>query len=220
MAMAIHRTRLIRGGMPMHMVIADLVKAWGLGCRILPMSDEPVRTVIHGPEGPIPFQDYMVKLRTDVEVKRVEFTGADFAPAAPGVVHALAESDTIVIAPSNPIVSIGPILSIRPLREALATAKGTRVAISPIIAGQVVKGPAAKMLESLGHEVSALGVARIYAGMTKLIDVMIIDELDRELAPVIERELGIKCIVMDTMMTSDEKKQALALAAISAQRRR
>jgi len=219
MAMAIHRTRLLRSGMPMHRVIAELARAWGLDCRILPMSDEPVRTVIHGPEGPLPFQDYMVKLRTEVPVRRVEFTGIDHATAAPGVLQALAGSDSIVIAPSNPLVSIGPILAVRPIREALASARGTRVAISPIIAGQVVKGPAAKMLHSLGHEVSALGVARIYTRLARLIDVMIIDELDRELAPAIERELGIQCIVMDTLMTSDEKKQALARAAISATRR-
>jgi LPPG:FO 2-phospho-L-lactate transferase len=218
MAMAIHRTRLLREGTPMHVVVADLARAWGLRCRILPMTDAAVRTVIHGPEGPLPFQDYMVKLRTDVEVRRVEFAGAEAAAAAPGVADAILGSETIVLAPSNPLVSIGPILAIREIREALAAAPGVRVAVSPIIAGQVVKGPAAKMLASLGHEVSALGVARIYAAGERLIDAMVIDEQDRALAPAIEGELGIHCIVTDTLMVSDEKKQALARAALSARR--
>jgi LPPG:FO 2-phospho-L-lactate transferase len=218
LAMAIHRTRLLKSGMAMSRVTDELRRAWGLECRILPMSDQRIETVIHGPEGAIPFQDYMVKLRTEVEVSRVEFKNAEFAPAGPGVLDAIAGSEVIVLAPSNPIVSIGPILAVRPIRDALAAAKGLRVAISPIIAGQVVKGPAAKMLQSLGHEVSALGVARIYAARMKLIDVMVIDEQDRVLAPLIEAQLGIRCLVTDTLMVSDEKKQALALAAISAKR--
>jgi LPPG:FO 2-phospho-L-lactate transferase len=181
------------------------------------MTNGRVRTVIHGPDGPLPFQDYMVKLRTDVPVMRVEFDGAEAATAAPGVLEAIGASDTVVIAPSNPIVSVGPILAVPGLREALSETRAVRVAISPIIAGQVVKGPAAKMLETLGHEVSALGVARLYA-RDGLLDVMVIDEQDRDLAPVIEGELGVDCAVTDTIMSSDEKKAALAATTLAAAR--
>ncbi|MCC6382742.1 MAG: 2-phospho-L-lactate transferase [Dehalococcoidia bacterium] len=208
LATAIHRTRLLREGWPLHRVVADLVRAWGLGCTILPMSDDPVRTRILGPDGEVAFQDYMVRLRTEVDLRGVEFAGATAARPAPGVLEAVAEAEVVILAPSNPIVSIGPILAVPGIREALAGARGIRTAISPIIAGQVVKGPAAKMLEALGHEVSALGVARVYRG---LIDLMVVDEQDRALAPAVE-QLGMACLVTDTMMTSDERKRELAEA--------
>ncbi|MGI8927224.1 MAG: 2-phospho-L-lactate transferase CofD family protein, partial [Tepidiformaceae bacterium] len=105
LATAIHRTRLLSEGVPMHRVVAGLVEAWGLACTILPMSDEPVRTRIIGPEGEVPFQDYMVRLRTEVDVRGVVFDGAASATPAPGVLEAIRESARILIAPSNPIVS-------------------------------------------------------------------------------------------------------------------
>lgn len=212
LAMAIHRTRLLHEGMPMHEVVAGLVRAWGLGCTIIPMSNDPIRTRIIGPDGEIPFQDYMVKLRTDVEVRGVEFAGAEKAAPAPGVLAALRDAKAVILAPSNPIVSIGPILAVPGLRDALAHSRATRVAISPIIAGEVVKGPAAKMLQTLGHEVSAVGVARIYQG---LVDLMVIDEQDAALAPAVEA-LGMSCLVTDTIMSSDEKKAALARTIVAA----
>jgi LPPG:FO 2-phospho-L-lactate transferase len=212
LAMAIHRTRLLREGMAPHDVVGELVRAWGLGVTILPMSNEPIATRIHGPEGEMPFQDYMVRLRTEVEVREVRFEGAEVARPALGVLESLSGARMVVLAPSNPIVSIGPILAVPGIREALAASKATRVAISPIIAGQVVKGPAAKMLQSLGHEVSALGVARIYRG---LVDVMVIDEQDRALAPAVE-SLGMRCAVTDTIMSSDAKKAALARVVVEA----
>lgn len=212
LAMAIHRTRLLREGWPMHRVVADLVQAWGLACTILPMSDDPVRTRIIGPDGEIAFQDYMVRLRTEVKVTRVDFAGAEAASPAPGVLDAISQAEVVVFAPSNPFVSIGPILAVPGIREALQATRAPRVAISPIIAGQVVKGPAGRMLASLGHEVSALGVARIYAG---LVDVMIIDEADRALAPAIEA-LGLRCAVTQTLMSDGASKAALARAVIEA----
>ncbi|MFN0145529.1 MAG: 2-phospho-L-lactate transferase [Dehalococcoidia bacterium] len=212
LAMAIHRTRLIHEGVPMDRIVAGLVSDWGLACRIIPMSNDPVRTRIIGPDGEIPFQDYMVKLRTEVEVRGVEFDGAGRAAPAPGVLEALRDSEIVIVAPSNPIVSIGPILAVPGIREALTASKATRVAISPIIAGEVVKGPAAKMLQTLGHEVSATGVARIYRDF---IDVMVIDEQDRALAPEVEA-LGLRCLVTDTIMSSDAKKAALAGALLEA----
>lgn len=154
----------------------------------------------------------MVRLRTEVEVHQIRFVGAAEARPAPGVVEAIERSSAVLIAPSNPFVSIGPILAVPGLREALAQTRATRVAISPVIAGQVVKGPAAKMMQSLGHEVSAVGVASMYRG---LIDVMVIDEQDRELAPRIEG-LGMRCHVTDTMMTSTERKAELAASVLRA----
>lgn len=212
LAMAIHRTRLIHEGVPMDRIVAGLVSDWALTCRIIPMSNDPVRTRIIGPDGEIPFQDYMVKLRTEVEVRGVEFDGAGRAAPAPGVLEALRDSEIVIVAPSNPIVSIGPILAVPGIREALTASKATRVAISPIVAGEVVKGPAAKMLQTLGHEVSATGVARIYRDF---IDVMVIDEQDRALAPEVEA-LGLRCLVTDTIMSSDAKKAALAGALLEA----
>lgn len=206
LAMAIHRTRLIHAGVPMHNIVAGLAKAWGLDCSVMPMSNEPVRTMITGPEGELAFQEYMVRLRTEVDVRSIRFEGVDSATPAPGVLESLREVSAVFLAPSNPFVSIGPILAVPGVREALATTNATRVAVSPIIAGQVVKGPAAKMMTTLGYEVSALGVARIYEG---LIDVFVIDEQDRALAPAVEA-LGLRCFVTDTMMTSMERKAELA----------
>jgi LPPG:FO 2-phospho-L-lactate transferase len=216
LAMAVHRTRLLREGWPMHRVVADLVQAWGLACTILPMSDEPVRTRVLGPEGEIPFQDYMVRMRTEVAVRGFVFAGADEAQPAPGVLEAIGRADAVILAPSNPFVSIGPILAVPGIRPALQATRAARVAISPIIAGEVVKGPAGKMLEALGHEVSALGVARLYRG---LVDVMVIDEQDRGLAPAVEAE-GMRCVVTDTIMANDERKAALARAVLESARSR
>ncbi|MCC6386853.1 MAG: 2-phospho-L-lactate transferase [Dehalococcoidia bacterium] len=215
LAMAMHRTRLLREGVPMHEVVAGLARDWGLACRILPMANEPVRTKVFGPAGEIDFQEYMVRLRTEVEVRSIAFEGADTAQPAPGVIEAIRDSECVILAPSNPFVSIGPVLAVPGVRAALERTRAVRAAISPIIAGQVVKGPAAKMLQSLGHEVSAVGVARVYRG---LIDLMVIDEQDRALVPQIEA-LGIRCYVTDTMMTSLERKTDLAAEVVREARR-
>ena len=212
LAMAIHRTRLIHEGVPMHQIVAGLATSWGLACTVLPMTNDRIETRITGPAGELPFQDYMVRLRTELEVREIRFAGADTAKPAPGVIEAIRDSRTVILAPSNPLVSIGPILAVPGIRVALAASKARRAAISPIIAGQVVKGPAAKMMTTLGHEVSALGVARIYAG---LIDLMVIDNLDRALAPAVEA-LGMRCFVTDTMMTSAERKAELARDVLTA----
>lgn len=212
MAMAIHRTRLLKEGKAMHEIIAELATAWELKCAILPMSNERVETRIVGEEGEIAFQDYMVKLRTEPEVKGIRFAGIEAATPAPGVIEALTEAEVVILAPSNPLVSIGPILAVPGVREALRTTKAARVAVSPIIAGGVVKGPAAKMMLSLGHEVSAVGVAEMYKDV---LDVMVIDEQDRDLKPRVEA-LGMRCHVTDTMMTSAERKAELAREVLSA----
>ncbi len=215
LAMAIHRTRLLHEGVPMHEVVAGLARAWGVGCQVIPMANEPIRTKVDGPDGEIDFQEYMVRMRTEVEVRSIAFAGADTARPAPGVVEAIRDAEAVILAPSNPFVSIGPILAVPGVRDALASTAAVRAAISPIIAGQVVKGPAAKMLQSLGHEVSAVGVAAVYRG---LIDLMVIDEQDRALAPRVEA-LGMRCHVTDTMMTSAERKAELAAEVVREARR-
>lgn len=212
LATAVHRTRLLREGMPMHAVVADIARAWGLACTVLPMSDQPVRTMIETAEGELAFQEYMVRLRTDAEVRSIRFAGIEAALPAPGVVEAIRGAEAVFLAPSNPFVSIGPILAVPGVRTALEETRATRVAVSPIIAGQVVKGPAAKMLASLGYEVSALGVARIYAG---LVDLFVLDNLDRDLVPAVQ-ELGMRTLVTDTMMTSMERKNELASEIVRA----
>lgn len=211
-AMAMHRTRLMREGVPMHKIVAGLVRDWGLNLTVLPMSNEPIATTIFGPDGEVPFQDYMVRLRTDLEVRRIAFAGVESARPAPGVLEALRDSEAVILAPSNPFVSIGPILAVPGLRAALESTRARRIAISPIIAGNVVKGPAAKMMLSLGHEVSVVGIAAVYRG---LIDVMVIDDQDRDLAPRV-RALGMECVVTDTMMTSDARKAELARDVLAA----
>ena len=212
LAMAMHRTRLMREGVPMHKIVAGLVRDWGLNLTVLPMSNEPIATTIFGPDGEVPFQDYMVRLRTDLEVRRIAFAGVESARPAPGVLEALRESEAVILAPSNPFVSIGPILAVPGLRAALESTRARRIAISPIIAGNVVKGPAAKMMLSLGHEVSVVGIAAVYRG---LIDVMVIDDQDRDLAPRV-RALGMECVVTETMMTSDARKAELARDVLAA----
>lgn len=212
LATAVHRTRLLREGMPMHAVVTDIARAWGLACTVLPMSDQPVRTMIETAEGELAFQEYMVRLRTDAEVRSIRFAGIEAALPAPGVVEAIRGAEAVFLAPSNPFVSIGPILAVPGVRTALEETRATRVAVSPIIAGQVVKGPAAKMLASLGYEVSALGVARIYAG---LVDLFVLDNLDRNLVPAVQ-ELGMRTLVTDTMMTSMERKKELASEIVRA----
>lgn len=212
LAMAIHRTRLIHEGLPMHEIVAGLARDWGLDCTILPMANEPVRTMITGPGGELAFQEYMVRLRTEVDVRSIRFDGVEQSRPAPGVLAALSEAQAVILAPSNPFVSIGPILAVPGLRAALEQSKATRVAISPIIAGQVVKGPAAKMMTTLGYEVSAYGVAQIYKG---LIDLFVLDEADRGLAPQVEA-LGMRTLVTDTMMTSAQRKAELARDVLAA----
>jgi LPPG:FO 2-phospho-L-lactate transferase len=171
-----------------------------------------VTTRIFSPEGEIPFQEYMVRLRGEADVQRVEFAGIERATPAPGALEAIMEADTIIFAPSNPFVSVGPILAVPGVAEALGKSNARKVGISPIIAGDVVKGPAARMLRSLGHEVSAVGVAKIYAG---LLDAFVIDEQDRALQSQIEA-LGLKAHVCDTMMTSDQRKAELAADTLAA----
>ena len=212
LATHIHRTRLLREGKTLSEVADNIRTQLGLSLRVLPMSNQPIATHIQTPAGLLHFQEYMVKRRTTDEVQDVVFVGAQEAKPAPGVLDALREADAILLAPSNPIVSIGSILSVPGVHDVLHEAKGMVIAVSPIIGGAPIKGPADKLMSGLGLDVSAVGVARRYRDF---LDVMVIDEQDKNLVTAIE-DLGIPTVVTDTIMRDSATKKALAQTVLQA----
>ena len=215
LATHIVRTARIRAGGRLTDVLRRLQRALGIAATILPMADEPVRTRVRTDDGWLAFQDYFVRLRQAPDVREIAFDGIEAARPTPEVARALEAADVIVVAPSNPLVSVGPILAVPGMTELLAAARarGARiVAVSGIIGGKALKGPADRMLASLGHESSALGVARGYAG---LIDAFVIDRVDATLAPDIEA-LGMGVVVTDTVMTDDASRARLAREVLAA----
>ncbi len=205
------RTRWMRDGSSLSDATARMAAALGIGARarILPATDDRVRTLIETADGELAFQEYFVKHRQEPEVRGVRFAGLDAARPSPVALGAVDAADLVVIGPSNPIVSIGPILELRGFREAVAGRPVT--AVSPIVAGRALKGPADRMLASLGHEVSALGVARLYVGLA---DRFVIDEADADLAPAIAA-LGMEPVVLPTVMRTDADRAALAAALVA-----
>lgn len=206
------RTGHLRAGEPLSQVTARLAAAAGIGTRLLPMTDDRVATLVDTPVGRLPFQEYFVARGHRDEVTGVVLDGVDAARPAPGVLAAITDADVVVLAPSNPFVSIGPILTVPGVREALAGSRARRAAVSPIVGGQALKGPAGQMLASLGHEVSALGVARLYAG---LVDVMCLDEHDEHLVPAVT-DLGLEVLVTDTVMGPGPGRARLARELLAA----
>jgi LPPG:FO 2-phospho-L-lactate transferase len=200
------RTARLRAGVRLSHVTAGLASALGVRARLLPMTDDPVATVVDTASGRFGFQEYFVARRHRDDVIGLDLTGVDAAVPAPGVLESVSGADVVVLAPSNPFVSIGPILAVPGVRDALARTAARRIGVSPIVGGQALKGPAAQMLASLGHEVSALGVARLYAG---LLDVLCLDEQDRALAPAV-RDLGMDVLVTGTVMGGPEDRERLA----------
>jgi LPPG:FO 2-phospho-L-lactate transferase len=212
LATHIHRTNQLRQGKTLSEVADDLRTRLGLGLRIIPMSNESIETHIQTPAGFFHFEEYMIKRRSADEVQNVVFAGAEQAKPAPGVIEAIKEAEAILIAPSNPIVSIGSILAVPGIHDALHETSGMIVAVSPIVGGAPIKGPADKLMRGLGLDVSAVGVTRCYRDF---LDVMVIDQQDAELAGEIE-DLGIPCIVTDTIMRDAERKAALARTVLQA----
>jgi LPPG:FO 2-phospho-L-lactate transferase len=210
LATHILRTERLRAGTRLTEVTAELASALGVQARILPMCDEPVATVVETPAGPLDFQDYFVRRRQRDTVLGVTFKGIERARLTPEVERALVEASVIVVGPSNPLVSIGPILAVPGFRERLRAARVPVVAVSPIVGGRALKGPADRMLASLGHEVSPLGVARLYQD---ILDGLLIDRLDAELAPAIA-ELGMVVKVADIVMHADDERQRVARATL------
>lgn len=212
LATHIHRTALLREGLPLSAVTERLRRALGVGARLLPATDDRQRTLVRTDDGWLDFQEYFVHRRTRDAVREVRFTGT--GRPAPGVIEAIAAAEVVVIAPSNPIVSIAPILAVEGVREALGAAAAVVVAVSPIVGGQAIKGPAAAMLASLGHEVSPVGIAALYAD---ILDMLVIDERDAALAAAAAAR-GPRVRVAQTMMTDAAARTALARTVLEAAR--
>ena len=211
LATHLFRTSRLRAGARPTDVALELARSLGVGSRILPMTDDPVRTRVRTADGWLDFQDYFVRLRQAPEVLEVEFDGAAEATITPEVRDAIRSAEAIVVAPSNPIVSIGPILAVPGLLAEIVAARRRGVpaiGISGIVGGKALRGPADRMMRSLGHEPSALGVARRYVG-ANLLDVFVVDRRDEALAGEI-RSLDVKVVVTDTVMTDTDSRSRLA----------
>lgn len=212
LATALYRTRRLSEGATLSEVTGEIARAHGLTVPVLPVTDDRLETRIETPVGELAFQEYFVHRRTEDDVLGVHFRGVESATAAPGVIDALRGAEAVLIAPSNPIVSIGPILAVPGVRDALRDTSAPVVAVSPIVGGEAIKGPAAKMLRTLGHAVSAAGVAQLYAD---LLDVLVLDEVDRALAPEVEG-VSVRAIVTDTIMRGRREKAELARVVLEA----
>ena len=212
LATHIHRTQLLHQGKSLSEVTDDLRQRLGLQLRIMPMSDQPVQTHVQTPAGLLHFEEYFVKRRCSDPVQDVTFVGADMAKPAPGVLDTIKQAEAILIAPSNPIVSIGSILAVPGIHDMLHEASGMVVAISPLVGGAPIKGPADKLMSGLHMEVSAVGVARYYRDF---LDVMVIDREDAHLLEAIE-DLGIPALATDTIMRDSATKKALARTVLEA----
>lgn len=206
------RTRRLRAGETLSRVTADLAQRLGVRARILPMSDDAVRTVVQTDMGDLPFQRYLVQHRARDRVLGVRYAGIERAQPAPGVLDALRDAEAIVIAPSDPVASIAPILALPGVRDALRARRERSAAVSPIVAGRSLRPPAAELLAGLGHEVSATGVARLYQDVAR---VFVLDRQDEALAPQIAG-LGLEPTVADTLMRDADAKAALARVTLQA----
>jgi LPPG:FO 2-phospho-L-lactate transferase len=206
LATHILRTSRMISGETLTEVSAGLSIALGVESAVLPMSDDPVLTILETPEGRLEFQEYFVRRGQRDEVLGIELRGIEEAGPTESVLAAISGADVIVFCPSNPVVSVGPILALPGMTEALATSSAPKVAVSPIVGGRALKGPADRMLASLGHEVSATGVARMYAG---LVDGMVVDRADQSERAGIE-VLGMRVLVTESVMHDAEDRARLA----------
>jgi LPPG:FO 2-phospho-L-lactate transferase len=211
LATHLYRTQRLAEGATLTEVTGEISRALDVGIRLLPMSDDPVRTrVTLGDGNEVSFQDYFVRLQHAVAVRAVRFAGSAEAAPAPGVLAAIADASRVVVCPSNPVVSIGPILAVPGIVDALRARRDDVVAVSPIVAGAALKGPADRMLLELGHEATAVGVARLYAPFAGTV---VIDAADAGLATAVEN-CGVRCVVTDTVMHTPDVAAALALTVL------
>jgi LPPG:FO 2-phospho-L-lactate transferase len=206
------RTGRLREGASLTDVTASLAQAWDLGFRLLPMSDDRVSTMVNTAQGELAFQEYFVRHQHSVPVTGVRFDGIEIASPGPDVLSSLEVADAIVVCPSNPIVSIGPVLAVPGIRSVLERRRDRVVAVSPIVAGAALKGPADRMLIELGHEASVVGVARLYAPFCS---VLVIDQADAGRVAEVEA-CGIRAVVTDTIMRTPEVAAALSATALAA----
>ena len=205
------RTQLLREGIALSEVTRRLAVAFGLRCSLLPATDDPLRTFLETREGTFPFQTWFVQRGHRDEVDAVHYAGAPEARPAPGVVEAIERADVIVLAPSNPYVSIGPILAVERIRVALETRRAPCVAVSPLIGGRAVKGPADRMLARIAGGTSPAEVAGCYPG---LIDALVIDDADE--LPLADLPPGVRCVVTRTLMSDAAATRRLAQVVLDA----
>ena len=206
LALHVLRTTALARGETLSQVTAAFARSWGIAATILPMSDDPVATEVESAEGLLPFQRYFVARRCEPKVSAIRFVGAEAARPAPGVLEVIAAADAILIAPSNPFLSVDPLLAVPGLRQALRTARAPVIAVSPIVGGKAVKGPTAKLMAELGLEISAAAVAHHYDGV---IDAMLVDERDPPGEP------GVRSAWADTLMHSLDDRIRVARAALA-----
>jgi LPPG:FO 2-phospho-L-lactate transferase len=213
LATHLYRTERLGQGWPLSRVTAEIARRCDIGARILPMTDDRVRTFVKLRGRPaMPFQEYFVRNRARGPVEKIELRGIEGARALPEALRAIRSSSAVILAPSNPFVSLGPILALKSVRSTLASIKHRVAAISPLVGGKTIKGPADKMMRGLGHEVSPLGLAKLYRDC---VGTMIIDRIDRRyLEPI--RDLGLNAVATDTIMITPARAAALADVVLSA----
>lgn len=206
LGMHLFRSELLAHDLGLAEITGRICSALGVECAVLPMCEQYTPTLLDTNEGELHLQEYLVKRRAEPAVRAIRFDGADRAQPSPGIAEALAASRMVVIAPSNPLISIAPILAVSGLRELLKASPARKVAVSPIVGGKSLKGPSDKMLAELGHEVSPVGVARLYED---IVDVFVIDAQDAGLSREVEA-LGMQCVVAGTVMSDLAAKRNLA----------
>ena len=211
LATHIHRSALLAAGKSLTDVAESIRTALRVSSRILPMSNEPVPTIIETGEGRLHFQEYLVKRRAEPVVRSVRFEGAERALPAPGVLEAIRDADRLIICPSNPLISIGPILAVAGIRGALRARKKDVIAVCPIVGGKSLKGPSDKMLAQLGYESSAQDVAKLYCDFT---GTFVIDPLDKSQAGNIH-SLGMQVAIIPTVMKTRAQKRKLARSLLN-----
>ena len=211
MATHIRRTQLLGQGNTLSEVTNSLCSSLGIAHSIFPMTDDTLKTIVITEISEMSFQEYFVKNRCDPRVISLRFDSPSECSPSPGFVTALNESDLLVFCPSNPFLSVDPILAVTGVRKKIENFRGARIAVSPIVGGEAIKGPAGKILRELGHEVSCVGVAKRYVD---LCDVFIIDNVDADLASTIEK-LGMRVVVTNTIMNNDQEKRTLAREILS-----
>ncbi len=212
LATHIYRTDRLAAGASLSAVTAELGAAFGVAARVLPMTDHPVRTVLDTDDGHLSFQRYLVERRTRPSVRGIRYRGASAARPAPGVVRAIRDADAVIIAPSNPFLSIGPMLAVPGIRSALSARRRPVAAVSPLVRGRAVTGPLARLLRRFGHPVSSVGIARCYR---PFLDLLVIDRRDGRDAFALERE-GCRAVLADTIFSTPRRAARTARALLAA----
>jgi LPPG:FO 2-phospho-L-lactate transferase len=213
LATHLYRTQRLAEGVTLGTVTAELCERFGVGVRLVPVTDDPLRTRVELQDGTdVGFQEYFVKLHHDVAVRRVHFAGSGDARPGPGVLESIASAGTVVVCPSNPVVSIDPLLAVPGVADALIARRDRIVAVSPIVAGSALKGPAGRLLVEMGSESSVVGVARWYAPW---VSTLVVDESDAGLATAVEAE-GVRCVVAPTIMSDVAAAAALSQVVLDA----